>query len=82
MQLCPQFVLNVAEWALIKLLRPVYNVQHNRRNVRAIPPWVANKQRAQRDTGKYVTPHVKGWKVILYSAFVVGLLSGLIEKTF
>lgn len=37
------------EWLWIKLLMPVYNVQHNRTNPRRITPRRAAAQRAERD---------------------------------
>lgn len=43
------------EWLYIKLMLPVYNVQHNRHNPRRITPRQAERQRWARDAarGKY-----------------------------
>lgn len=40
------------EWLMIKLLLPVYNVQHNRTNPRRITPARALAQRAMRDRNR------------------------------
>lgn len=45
----PRFVAIGLEYLLIKVTMPVYNVQHNRTNPRAIPPSRARAQRINRD---------------------------------
>jgi hypothetical protein len=52
----PQFMLSWIEITLIIYYRPLYNDQWNRGNVRRIPPWEAEQQRAARDP-HYVIPH-------------------------
>lgn len=46
---CPQWVLDLVEVLVIRTLFPVYNVQHNRGNLRRVKPAMARLQRAQRD---------------------------------
>lgn len=48
--------LALMEILFIRLLMPVYNVQHNRPNPRRIPPHVARAQRAARDAARRVPP--------------------------
>lgn len=66
MRHCPQWVLDLAEWLMIQLLLPVYNVQHNRANPRRIRPEVAKRQRAQRDR--------RGWSWNVRPAVLAGCL--------
>jgi hypothetical protein len=42
----------LTEKGWIKLLRPVYNVQHNMKNRRRIKPWIAKTQRSMRDDAR------------------------------
>lgn len=57
MRRCPDWLLSAMEVLLIRLLLPVYNVQHNRGNPRRIKPWEAKAQRAARDAGRtFVRP--------------------------
>ena len=56
MEHCPQWLLDLVEVVAIRLLAPVYNVQHNRGNLRRIRPSVARLQRAARD-GAGWSPH-------------------------
>lgn len=44
----------------IWLLLPVYNVQHNTKNPRRIKPWVAEKQRATRDSARRARKRLVG----------------------
>jgi len=49
MRRCPQWLLTTVEVTLIRLLWPVYNVQHNRPNPRRVTPRRALLQRRSRD---------------------------------
>lgn len=55
------------EWLTIKTLMPVYNITWNRTNPRRIPPWVAARQRAMRDT--------VGWSPNFTFAHLLALLA-------
>lgn len=70
MKRCPQWVLNVVEHLAIRLLLPVYNVQHNRGNPRRITPPAARRQHSVRETGFGWSPYVGLGHVIL-----VGLIA-------
>lgn len=48
----PRFVALGLEYVLIKVTRPVYNVQHNTRNARRITPWQAKAHRLAQDAGR------------------------------
>lgn len=43
--------LSLMEWIFIRILLPVYNVQHNTGNPRRVKPWKAKEYRAARRRG-------------------------------
>jgi hypothetical protein len=52
--ICPmksrmEITTHFLEWFWIKVLMPVYNIQMNRTNPRRIKPWVAKRQRINRN---------------------------------
>lgn len=62
---CPQWVLNLTEVLLIRLLLPAYNVQHNRGNPRRITPRTAARMRTAREVGFGWSPYVGLGHVVL-----------------
>lgn len=65
---CPQWVLDLAEVVAIRLLLPVYNVQHNRGNPRRVKPAVARAQRRGREMTRM------SWSPHFTPAHLAGLL--------
>lgn len=71
MKHCPQWVLTTVEVFFIRLLLPVYNVQHNLGNLRRIKPHQARAQRAQRD----MRGNAVRWSVNFTPAHLLGTLA-------
>lgn len=68
------------EYVLIKVTRPAYNVQHNRRNSRRITPWQAKAHRLARDAGRRpVAPRLAdaGRVALAVAALAAGLWLGV-----
>lgn len=68
----PRFVALGLEALLIRLTLPVYNVQHNRGNLRRIKPWTARAQRDARYYGR--TPVAARFRDVLAALPVVALV--------
>lgn len=67
------------EWLMIKLLMPVYNVQHNRINPRRIKPATAIRQRMMRDKNRAARNAMAVLRAVLGLGFLLASAAIVME---